>query len=65
MYTGPWQAAYKRGRSCADLVWSQRLLSSVVAKHEFEYSKVNIDMTAAFNTIKRPTIIKPSSVPDV
>ena len=57
MYTGPWQAAYKRGRSCADLVWSQRMLSSVVAKREFEYSKVNIDMTAAFNTIKRPTII--------
>ena len=33
------------------------MLSSVVAKRTFEYSKVNIDMTAAFNTIKRSTII--------
>lgn len=57
MYTGPWQAAYRRGRSCSDLVWSQRMLTSVVTKREFEYSKVNIDMTAAFNTIKRQTII--------
>ena len=33
------------------------MLSSVVAKRTFEYSKVNIDMIAAFNTIKRSTII--------
>ena len=57
MYTGPWQAAYKQGRSCADLVWSQRMLTSVVTRREFEYSKINIDMTAAFNTIRRQTII--------
>ena len=57
MYTRPWQAAYKQGRSCADLVWSQRMLTSVVTRREFEYSKINIDMTAAFNTIRRQTII--------
>ena len=57
MYTGPWQAAYRTGRSCSDLVWSQRMLTSVVTKRHFEYSKVNIDMTAAFNTIRRHTII--------
>ncbi len=57
MYTGPWQAAYKQGLSCADLVWSQRMLTSVVTRREFEYSKINIDMTAAFNTIRRQTII--------
>jgi len=57
MYTGPWQAAYRRGRSCSDLVWSQRMLTSVVTKRHFEYNTVDIDMTAAFNTIKRSTII--------
>ena len=25
-YTGPWQCGYKSGRSCADIVWSQRML---------------------------------------
>ena len=57
MYTGPWQAAYKQGRSCADLVWAQRMLCAVVTKRKFEYSKVNIDMTSAFNTINRQTTI--------
>lgn len=56
-YTGPWQAAYKRGRSCADIVWSQRILTSIVLEKEFEYSKMGIDMTAAFDTIKRSTIL--------
>jgi hypothetical protein len=57
-YTGPWQAAYKRGRSCSDLVWAQRMLIAVVTKREFEYSKVNIDMSSAFNTIHRSTTIE-------
>ena len=33
------------------------MLSSVVARREFEYSKMNIDMSAAFNTICRQTTI--------
>ena len=33
------------------------MLTSVVTRREFEYSKINIDMTAAFNTIRRQTII--------
>ena len=57
-YTGPWQAAYKRGRSCGDIVWAQRMLSAVVTKREFEYSKVNSDMSSAFNTIQRKTTIQ-------
>ena len=56
-FTGPYQAAYKEGRSCADLVWAQNLLISVVMKKDFEFSKVNIDMTSAFNTIRRQTTI--------
>ena len=57
-YTGPWQAAYKNGRSCADLVWAQRMLVSVVKKKDWEYSKMGIDMSAAFDTIKRKTVLK-------
>ena len=33
------------------------MLISVVMKKEFEFSKVNIDMTSAFNTIRRQTTI--------
>jgi len=56
-FTGPFQAAYKAGRSCADLVWAQNMLISVVMRKEFEWSKVSIDMSAAFNTIRRRTTV--------
>lgn len=46
-FTGPYQAAYKEGSSCTDLVWAQKMLISVVMKKEFEFSKINIDMTLA------------------
>ena len=29
-YTGPWQHGYKNGGGCADIVWCQRILTSVV-----------------------------------
>ena len=29
-YTGPWQAAYKKKRSCGDWVWCHRMLISLV-----------------------------------
>jgi hypothetical protein len=56
-YTGPWQAAYKRGRSCGDLVWCQRMLTAVVMEKNWSFNKMGIDMSAAFDTIKRSTII--------
>ena len=56
-YTGAWQCAYKQGRSCADLVWAQRILVSVVLRKEWQYTTVGIDMSAAFDTICRGTII--------
>ena len=56
-FTGPWQSAYKRARSCTDSVWAQRILISVVCEKRWEYSKVGIDMTAAFDTINRVTIL--------
>ena len=56
-YTGPWQCGYKNGRSCADIVWSQRMLISVVLRKHHEFHKMGIDMSKAFDTIKRSTIL--------
>ncbi len=57
-YTGPWQCGYKSGRSCADIVWCQRMLISVVLRKQFEFHKMGIDMSSAFDTIKRSTILR-------
>ena len=56
-YTGHTQAGYKCGRSCADIVWSQRMLVAVVMKKHWEFHKIGIDMSSAFDTIKRTTIL--------
>ncbi len=56
-YTMPWQSAYKRGRSCSDIVWAQRMLVSVVMRKNWTFSKMGIDMSRAFDTVKRDTII--------
>ena len=57
-YTGPWQAGYKSGRSCADLVWCQRMLLSVVQQRQWDYHRMGIDMSSAFDTINRHTILR-------
>ena len=56
-FTGPWQCAYKRARSCADIVWCQRILLSVVQRKKWEYHRMGIDMSSAFDTIRRTTIL--------
>jgi hypothetical protein len=56
-FTGPWQCAYKRGRSFADIVWCKRVLLSIVQWKKWEYYQMDIDMSRAFDTIKR-TILK-------
>lgn len=56
-YTGPWQAAYKHGRSCGDLVWCQRMLIAVVLTKNYSFHKMGIGMSSAFDTIKRSTIL--------
>ena len=57
-YTGPWQCGYKPGVSCANIVWTQRILISVVKEKNWSYHKMGIDMTSAFDTIKRSTILR-------
>ena len=56
-YTGPWQAGYKHGRSCSDLVWCQRMLISIVINRHWQYHKMGIDMSKAFDTINRQTVL--------
>ena len=56
-YTGPWQNAYKPGHSCANIVWTQRMLLSVVMEKRWSLHKMGIDMSSAFDTIRRSTII--------
>ena len=57
-YTGPWQCGYKQNRSCADIVWSQRMLISIMLRKQHEFYKMGIDMSSAFDTIKRSTILR-------
>lgn len=57
-FTGPWQCAYKKARSCADIVWCQRILVSVVQRKKWEYHRMGIDMSSAFDTIRRTTILE-------
>lgn len=57
-YTGPWQNAYKAGHSCANIVWTQRILISVVKEKKWEFHKMGIDMSSAFDTIKRSVILE-------
>ena len=56
-YTGPTQYAYKRGRSCGNIIWSQKMLISVVLKKEWSYHRMSIDMSSAFDTINRQTAL--------
>ena len=57
-FTRPCQAGLKKGRSCADAVWAQRMLASVVMKKYWELHKSGIDMSKAFDTIKRRNILE-------
>ena len=41
-YTGPWQNAYKPGHSCANIVWTQRILVSVVKEKRWSLHKMGI-----------------------
>ena len=57
MAMGLWQAGYKEGRSCADVVWAQRMLTSVVMRKHWTFQKMGIDMSRAFDTVKRDVIV--------
>jgi hypothetical protein len=46
-FTGPYQNRLKRGRSCADTVWAQGMLVSVVMSTHWDFHKMGIDMSWA------------------
>lgn len=50
---GPFQSGFKRGRSCADIVWAQRMLVLIVMSKHLDFYKMGIDMSWVFDTIKR------------
>ena len=56
-YTGPWQQAYKTGEGCQDVVWCQSILTSVVQRKKWSYRRMGIDMSRAFDNIKRSVIL--------
>ena len=56
-YTMTWQGGYKHGRSYSDIVWAQRMMVSIVMRKRWTFSKLGIDMSRAFDTVKRSTII--------
>ena len=56
-FTGTSQSGFKQGRSCADIVWAQRMLISVVLTRHWDFHKMGIDMSHAFDTINREKIL--------
>ncbi|KAG7517035.1 hypothetical protein JOB18_047739 [Solea senegalensis] len=57
-FTGPYQSGFKRGRSRANIVWAQCILISVVMIKHWDFYKMGIDMSRAFDTIKRSKILE-------
>ena len=56
-YTGPWQHGMKSQIGCADIVWCQKILASVVLRKKWKFYKMSIDMSRAYDTIKRKVIL--------
>ena len=46
-YTGPWQAAYKKKKSCGDLVW-YRMLISLVKETEWSFHNFLLNLGIMF-----------------
>ena len=52
-FTGASQGGFKQGHSCADLVWAQCMLIATVQRRQWDFHKMGIDISRAFDTIKR------------
>ena len=51
------QSAYRAGHSTSDIVWSHRFLAARIQKYEEELYITGIDMSSAFDTIKRTQML--------
>ena len=56
-FTGSNQSGFQQGRICADIVWAQRMLISVVLTRHWNFHKIGIAMSRAFDTINRVKIL--------
>ena len=57
VFTGSSQSGFKQGRSCADIPWAQRMLILVVLTLQWDFHKMSIDMSHAFDIINREKIL--------
>jgi hypothetical protein len=44
-------------RSCGDLVWCQRILTTVVMEKKWSFHKLGLDMSSAFDTIRGQAVL--------
>ena len=56
-HLGPAQSGFRRGRSTADVIWTQRWMSAKALRHKWKYHMLSIDMSRAFDTIDRRRIL--------
>ena len=56
-YMDPTQSGFLRGRSTADVAWTQRRMSAKALRHEWKDHMLSIDMSRAFDTIDRRRIL--------
>ena len=56
-HLGPAQSGFQRGRSTADVVWTQRWMSAKALGHKWKYHMLSIDMSRAFDTIDRRRLL--------
>ena len=57
-FTSTAQAGFKQGRSCANVVWAQRMLIAVAQCRKWEFHNMGIDMSRAFNTVNRTKLLE-------
>lgn len=51
------QHGYMKDIKCEDIVWAQKMLESIIPKKKWSFSKMGIDISRAFDRIKRKTIL--------
>ena len=54
---GPYQAAYRKGRSTTDILWARRWLGAISLHFHITIHGILIDVRAAFDSVKRPKLM--------
>lgn len=56
-YISPSQAAYRKGRSTSDIVWTHKWIASAAIRYKQCFSILGLDMSRAFDTISRSKML--------